>query len=226
MNFKTSLTSAVALAVSASLVLAHSTEAADVSPKIHKLCSEAKDYAGCVRAMNGDSSPSTVRTINSQGADIAEGNQCTSGYAYIGGGNCQDVRCIYPASDLGHDQLVAGKKDASGKDVWGCPYNWLRGAGELRLSGAVTRTTKNPECPPGEPKLGFNNTCQTASDNWLNPVSAIERAKRQGPQCDFKLQAYECSYDAYLGANPGMKQWAELNPAMAAKERARLQSVD
>lgn len=135
--------------------------AVEVNPKIHKLCIEAKDYAGCVRAMNGDTSSGTVRTINSQGADIAEGNQCTTGYAYIGGGNCQNVYCVYPSSDLGHDRLVAGRKDRKGKDVWGCKYNWLRGAGELRLTGAVTRTTINPACPEGEPKLGYNNTCQT-----------------------------------------------------------------
>jgi hypothetical protein len=52
------------------------------------------------------------------------------------------------------------------------------------------------------------------------------REKREGPKCDFKLKAYKCSYNAYLDANPTMKQWAELNPEMAAKERARLQSVD
>ena len=44
--------------------------------------------------------------------------------------------------------------------------------------------------------------------------------------CDFKLKDYGCSYAAYLDANPGMKQWAKLNPAMAAQERARLQSID
>ena len=118
--------------------------------------------------MSGDTSPGTVRTINSNGADFAEGNQCTAGYAYIGGGNCQDVYCVYPSSDLGHDRLVAGKKDKNGKDVWGCKYNWLRGAGELRLTGTVTRTAINPECPEGEPKIGYNNTCQTeGTKNWL-----------------------------------------------------------
>jgi len=135
--------------------------ATEVNPKIHKLCIEAKAYAGCVGAMNGDTSSETVRTINSQGADIVEGNQCTTGYAYIGGGNCQNFYCVYPSTDLGHDRLVAGRKDKRGKDVWGCKYNWLRGAGELRLTGAVTRTTINPKCPDGEPKLGYNNTCQT-----------------------------------------------------------------
>ena len=66
--------------------------AAQVDPKIHKLCIEAKDYAGCVRAMQGDTTP-TTRQINSQGADIAEGNECPSGWSYIGGGNCMEVKC-------------------------------------------------------------------------------------------------------------------------------------
>ena len=63
---------------------------AEVDPKIHKLCIEAEDYVGCVRAMKGETMP-TSRVINSQGADIAEGNQCPSGFAYVGGGNYMEV---------------------------------------------------------------------------------------------------------------------------------------
>ena len=44
--------------------------------------------------------------------------------------------------------------------------------------------------------------------------------------CNFKLQEYECSFNAYLDANPTIKQWAELNPEMADKERIKLQSID
>ena len=141
---------------------------AQVDPKIHKLCVEAKDYAGCVRAMTGSPEPS-ARQITSQGADIAEGNQCTAGFAYIGGGNCQAVRCEYNSSGfnaLGHDKLIAGKKDNDGKDVWGCKFSFWEGSGVLRLAGGVTRTSNNKDCPPGEPQLGYNNTCQTASKDW------------------------------------------------------------
>ena len=211
---------------SASIAFGSIPALAEVDPKIHKLCIEAKDYAGCVRAMKGDTSSSTSRTITSQGADIAEGNQCTAGYAYIGGGNCQDVSCRYPATDLGHDQLIAGKIDKDGNDVWGCKYNWIYGAGELRLTGAVTRTTNNPDCPEGEPELGFNSTCQTAAKGWLSPKAVAAKAEKEGPKCNFKLQKYGCSFDAYLEANPPLKKWAELNPEMAAKERIKLQSID
>ena len=148
----------------------------------------------------------------------------------MGGGNCQQVECQYTTAGairaLGHDQIIAGKKDKNGKDVWGCPYKMFLGRGRLRLKGAVLRTTTNPNCPTGEPKIGFNNTCQTASSDWLPPSEESANAASEGPKCDFKLKAYSCSYDAYLDANPAMKQWAKLNPEMAAKERARLQSVD
>ena len=190
---------------SASIAIGSIPALAEVDAKTHKLCIEAKDYAGCVRAMKGDTSSSTSRTITSQGADIAEGNQCTAGYAYIGGGNCQDVSCSYPATDLGHDQLVAGKIDKDGN---------------------VTRTTNNPDCPEGEPELGFNSTCQTAAKGWVSPKAAAAKAKKEGPKCNFKLKKYGCSFDAYLEANPGMKKWAELNPEMAAKERIKLKSID
>ena len=210
----------------ASLAIGAIPVLAEVDLKTHELCIEAKDYAGCVRAMKGDTSSSTSRVITSQGADVAEGNQCTAGYAYIGGGNCQSVSCNYPATDLGHDQLIAGKIDRDGNDVWGCKYNWIYGAGELRLTGAVTRTSNNPDCPEGEPELGFNNTCQTAIKGWLSPKADAERAKKEGPKCNFKLQKYGCSFDKYLEANLGMKKWSELNPDMAAKERIKLQSID
>jgi len=202
---------------------------AEVDPKIHRLCVEAKDYSGCVRSMKGDIAP-TTRVINSQGADIAEGNQCPSGSAYMGGGNCQQVQCEYTSVTavraLGHDSLIAGKIDKYGKDVWGCSYKLFLGRGRLRLTGAVLRTTNTPKCPTGEPKLGFNNTCQTSAKDWLSPEATAIKIEIEGPKCDFKLKAYDCSYDAYLVANPAMKQWAVLNPAMAEKERIRLQSID
>jgi hypothetical protein len=199
-----------------------SVNAVEVDPKIHKLCIEAKDYAGCVRAMKGDIS-TTTRQIRSQGADIAEGNQCPAGFAYVGGGNCMEVTCKYNPSgvgyDTGHDQRVAGKSD------WKCKYSFWYGAGVMQLQGNA-RASINPQCPPGEPQIGYNSTCQKPPVGWESPAVKAAREAREGPKCDFKLKAYGCSYTAYLDANPSMKQWAELNPEIATKERARLQSVD
>ena len=71
--------------------------------------------------------PQVIRNINQQGADIAEGNQSPSGLAYIGGGNCQEVKCDYNTAtglgfETGHDQRVAGNligvaKDPSGMEL-------------------------------------------------------------------------------------------------------------
>lgn len=135
-----------------------------VEPTIHKLCIQAKDYIGCVRAMTEGTGQENSRSTTSQGADAVEGNQCPAGFAYIGGGNCQEARCEYNSAGynaLGHDHILGGKKDIGGKDIWGCKYSFWHGAGVLRLSGGMTRTSNNPSCPRSEPAIGFNNTCQT-----------------------------------------------------------------
>lgn len=197
---------------------------AEVDPKFHKLCIEAKDYAGCIRAMKGDTSPSTTTTIiERKGADLADGNQCPADFAYIGGGNCMGVICYYDGpSSHGHDPRVAGIP------VWKpCKYQFWSGAGVgvLRLEGDK-RASINPNCPPGEPQIGYNSTCQKPPVGWESPADKAARQQSIRSKCDFKLKAYDCSFSAYLDANPSMKKWAELNPEMAAKERIRLQSVD
>jgi len=139
--------------------------AAQVDPKIHKLCVEAKDYAGCVRAMQGDTTP-TTRQINSQGADIAEGNECSSGWAYVGGGNCMEVKCYYghwSYRTLGHDSRIAGKPG------WGCAHDFWRGAGVMRLEGN-SKASINSNCPKGEPPVGYNSTCQASLSRELESV--------------------------------------------------------
>jgi len=138
------------------------TSSGDVSPAIHKLCLEAKDYAGCVQSQTGKASGSGVEVklvITNDGAAIAGGNSCPDGYAYIGGGYCKRVKCEYGPLGfiaLGHDQLVAGKSK------WGCKYNLWYGAGVMRLEDGALRAINNPNCPSGETQLGWNNTCETA----------------------------------------------------------------
>ena len=190
-----------------------------VEPAIHKLCVEAKDYAGCVRAMKGESSQN--RMIIQQGASIAEGNSCPSGYAYRGGGTCQAVIC--PVTAGGNDPLLAGKNHKCGN----APF-WSGWAGRLplRWGDQTARAFNDENCPPGEPQVGWTSTCNYAPTNWESPAVKAAREAEEGPKCDFKLKAYNCSYSAYLDANPGMKKWAELNPGLAAEERAKLQSVD
>ena len=218
MKVRALLTVGIAASLGSALLLVNRSKAAEVSAEIHKLCAEAKDYAGCVRAMRGDTSS---RVINSQGADIQEGNSCPAGYAHRGGGTCQSVECPIVAG--GNDPLLAGKNHKCGN----APF-WSGWAGRLplRWGNATARTFNDENCPPGVPKVGWTSTCNYAPSNWETPAQRAAREKRDGPKCNFKLKAYQCSYNAYLDANPAMKQWAELNPEMAAKERARLQSVD
>ena len=219
-GMKQVLQAVVFTTVSASAGIFSPAMAGDVDPSIHRLCLDAKDYSGCVRSMRGDHSP-TTRIINSQGADIQEGNSCPAGYAHRGGGTCQVVECPIVAG--GNDPLLAGKNHKCGN----APF-WSGWAGRLplRWGNATARTFNDENCPPGVPKVGWTSTCNYAPSNWETPAERAAREKREGPKCGFKLEAYQCSYNAYLDANPGMKQWAQLNPEMASKERARLQSVD
>ena len=195
----------------APLLLAVSLPAfAEVDSKIHKLCIEAKDYAGCVRAMKGEIIPSEK---------TGAGNKCQTQFAYIGNGNCQRVGCRYGwwlTGSGNNNAIVAGKSD------WKCPRQFRNG---VFLTGALILEEVAPigfdsECPEIEPDVGWNSSCETAPANWKE----LEEAKK--PRCNFKLQKYDCSYSTYLEANPSMQKWADLNPAMAAKERVKLQSVD
>ena len=77
----------------APLLLAVSLPAfAEVDSKIHKLCIEAKDYSGCVKAMKGETNqetefPTTSRFI--YGGSDQTGNSCPNGFAYSGASYCQ-----------------------------------------------------------------------------------------------------------------------------------------
>ena len=185
-----------------------------VEPAIHKLCVEAKDYAGCVKAMTGEKTS----------AD-GPGNRCPSGFAYVGGSKeCQKVDCKYRwwmfAGGMKHNPVVAGKSS------WNCPDQWSGGTlnkGVLTLND-VGRTEYDPNCPPTAPEIGWNNSCEQAPKDWRESEEAKARLAKS--KCNIVLKAYGCSYSAYLNANPGMKKWAELNPGLAAEERAKLQSVD
>ena len=135
---------------SASIAIGAIPALAEVDPKIHKLCLEAKDYLGCVKAMRGDTMP-TSRVINSQGADMAEENQCPSMFAYKGGGNCQEVKC--GKSIYGNDERLGGK-------FWYCKSHLLW-RNSLYLGEKIVRASYSKECPDGEPGIGYNSTCES-----------------------------------------------------------------
>ena len=121
---------------------------AQVEPKIHKLCIEAKDYAGCVKAMKGEVVPSEETSV---------GNKCQPQFAYIGNGNCQRVGCKYGWWAFGrgnNNAIVAGKSD------WKCNSELRSG---LYLSGTlileeVAPVGSDENCPPIEPEIGWNSS--------------------------------------------------------------------
>ena len=127
---------------------------AEVDGKIHKLCIEAKDYAGCVRAMKGDTSPeTTVNQIQRKGANLTEGNTCPAQHLSSGGGYCQRVICIKAGLwGKGHDQGLGGKG------------NFCKGGAELRWDNnhQPVRAAFDKRCPPGDLDIGFANTCRQA----------------------------------------------------------------
>lgn len=134
-----------------------STALASVPPDVHKKCLEAKDYAGCVNAQTGKTSTAVPqRIVSDQGIATSGGNKCPAGYAYVGQGYCQEVKCEYNSAgfnELGHDQTVAGKSN------WKCKYSFWHGAGVLRL-GSTVRVGNDEKCPSGEPLIGWNSTCE------------------------------------------------------------------
>ena len=201
---------------SASIAIGAIPAVAEVDAKTHKLCLEAKDYLGCVKAMKGGANIEVeVEPVS------GVGNSCPEGFAYVGTNqSCQRVDCKYSwwmsAGGRRHNKIIAGKS------TWECPDRWVLGTlhkGVLTLN-EVSPLINTPGCPPIKPEIGWNSSCETAPDNW----SELEEAKQ--PDCNFKLHKYDCSFNAYLDANPAMKKWAELNPEMANKERIKLQSID
>lgn len=140
----------------APLLLAVSLPAfAEVDPKIHKLCVEAKDYSGCVRSMKGETSTeTTVNQIQRQGANLTEGNMCPTGHFSSGGGYCQRVVCVKRGIyGRGHDEGLGGIGIT------------CRGGAELTWDNnhQPVRASFDKKCPPGDLDVGFGNTCHQSA---------------------------------------------------------------
>ena len=64
---------------------------AEVDAKTHKLCSEAKNYLSCVKAMTGGAN---AKVQIQTGTSV--GNSCPDEFAYVGTNqSCQRVDCKY-----------------------------------------------------------------------------------------------------------------------------------
>ena len=162
----------------APLLLAVSLPAfAEVDPKIHKLCIEAKDYSGCVRSMKGETSTeTTVNQIQRQGANLTEGNSCPSGHWYSGGGYCQRVVCIRGGLfSSGHDKQLGGVGINCSR---GYEIHWHPNMQPIRASF-------DPSCPKVALKIGYQSTCaMNIAPSWGS--DELYKTEKSGEQYELK----------------------------------------
>lgn len=133
-----------------------------VNPKVHGLCKEAKDYAGCVRAMTTDvTTPDVIKTdqTNRPGLLNEMGNSCPAGYGYAGAGQCRSIKCKPMGIFGGNDPQLSGKGHSceGRKSEYG-----LVGRSSLRWGDALTPASNDPKCPAYEPDMGDPSSCVKA----------------------------------------------------------------
>ena len=158
---------AIAISVIFGALSASSTPAfaSKVDPTIHKLCIEAKDYLGCVKAMTGNGASSERQSVD---IDMirTSGNSCPSTHAYTGAGYCEKVICR--PNYRGHDPRLGGKG-------WSC-----KGGNTLQFEGSPIRATSDERCPLVEPEIGKNNSCQNGlSEDELEKGFVVVESKAQ-----------------------------------------------
>ena len=103
----------------------------------------------------------------------ATGNSCPSGWAYMGGGYCQEVKCRMDSFGSNHPTL-AGKG-------WICPKKPLFGRGFSILGGKAVRSTTDARCPEIEPDFGKNNSCLNGlseQEIFDHPMAHTQRPNR------------------------------------------------
>ena len=123
---------------------------ASVDPEIHKMCIEAKDYLGCVKAMKGDSNSNEENNITVDLDKVrVTGNRCPDGFAYKGAGYCQEIVCLKGGK---HDPRLGGK----GNTCLGRP---IIGRYTMHFGDQTIRATTDERCPLVEPEIGRSNSC-------------------------------------------------------------------
>ena len=157
--------------------------AAGVDPAVHAMCVDAKDYAGCVRAMTSDVTEQVVKIdqTNRPGLQQEMGNSCPAGYAYSGAGQCRQVLCQYQGI-FGRNQPQLAGKGHSCKGV-NRQYGLLSGRATLIWGNQYMRAVNDPNCPNREPSIGGRSSCmannleqrlqQIDDDDWEDPNDYI-----------------------------------------------------
>ncbi len=123
---------------------------ASVDPEVHKMCLQAKDYLGCVKAMKGESNSSQENKITVDLDKVRNtGNSCPDGFAYKGAGYCQQIVCLKGGK---HDPRLGGK----GNTCLGRP---IIGRYTMHFGNQTIRATTDERCPLIEPEIGRTNSC-------------------------------------------------------------------
>ena len=135
---------------SASIAIGAIPAVAEVDAKTHKLCLEAKDYLGCVKAMKGeeDEIEKDDYTRFIYGGSEQTGNVCPNGYGYVGAGYCRKIEC---------KRAKKNNPDLAGKR-WYCNKGFL-GRNSLTWGNQQAPATYNSICPNREPEVGFQTSC-------------------------------------------------------------------
>ena len=125
---------------------------ADVDPELHKLCVDARDYAGCIQMHQQGTETPTKLSLNA----------CPAGHAYSGAGYCTRVICDSPRGGMltrmvlssdGHDPELAGKGNK-------CPRTGLFSRnGSLRWGTDTVAAAHDPACPNLPVQVGWQNAC-------------------------------------------------------------------
>ena len=181
--------------------------------QFHDQCLKAADYMGCIKVMTGNSGGTTTIKIdqtNRPGLLAEMGNECPVGTAYVGGGKCRAIVCVYKGIFGRNRPDLAGKGHSCEKG-WG---DFLGHRGSLEWGNSYTNASNNPNCPAVEPGYGYRSSCQGKHRNYGQGTSVT-------PQPEAKPEPPKNCWTTYLDNNPNMKVWAEANPGAAAQNKKR-----
>ena len=142
-----------------------------IDPAVHDMCKDAKDYAGCVRAMTTDVSTQNINVDQTHRPGLLSemGNDCPAGTAYVGAGRCRAVVCVMKGS-FGRNNPELGGKGHRCEKGWG---NWFGYRGSLEWGNSYTNASNNPSCPQREPQYGYRSSC---SDSRLSELTGNGRS--------------------------------------------------
>ena len=149
-----------AIAIATSSCARNSAEGS-IDSNVHKMCLQANDYMGCVKAQSSQSSDMpSLRVI--QGKTELTGNSCPAQFRYSGAGFCTRVVCS--GNHFRHHPDLKDK---------GMSCGFFE---RLQWGNGVVKAVSNPGCPDREPIIGTDSSCTTLGD--LYQMQATKKSKK------------------------------------------------